>query len=435
MALSTQPYKGSRDFYPEDKRLQKHIFGVMRSISEKYGYQEYDSPILEPTEIYSNKTNEEIVNEQTYTFEDRGNRKVTIRPEMTPSVSRMVAAKRQELPYPLRWYSLPVNWRYERPQRGRLREFWQLNVDLFGIAGLEAEAEVIQVADDIMKAFGAKPNMYKIKINSRNLMDYFISDSLGMDSVQSSVLVPLIDRMHKMDFAEFSGQVEAIFTPTQRENSGPDQLFEFLKITSIDDLPISIKNHPSVITLVNLIKRLTNAGITNAVFDPTLMRGFNYYTDVVFEVFDTHPDNNRSMFGGGRYDGLVGAYGVESVPTVGFGMGDVTIYNFLESHGLTPTVKTETDVCAIIIGDTLEPALKIISELREMGLNVAVASTEQKIDKQIKIAVKNGIKFAVFLGEKEIKNQQVLLKNLENSTEEIVSSQRAVSIIKDFRIK
>src|ERR1700761_7849216 len=153
MALAKQPYKGARDFYPPDKRLQKYMFAIWRQVCERFGYEEYDAPILEPLDLYLAKTGEEIVNEQTYVFEDRGGRKVVIRPEMTPTVSRMVAAQRQELAYPLRWYSIPNLWRYERPQRGRLREHWQLNVDMFGVEGLEAEVEIIQVASAILRAY------------------------------------------------------------------------------------------------------------------------------------------------------------------------------------------------------------------------------------------------------------------------------------------
>src|SRR5579863_3498775 len=167
MALSTQPYKGARDFYPEDERLQKYMFAVIRSVVERFGYEEYNAPILEPLEIYLAKTGDEIVNEQTYVFEDRGGRKVVIRPEMTPTVSRMVAAKRQELSYPLRWYSIPNLWRYERPQRGRLREHWQLNIDLFGEASINAEIEMIKLTDQIYQNFGADRSMYQIRLNSR----------------------------------------------------------------------------------------------------------------------------------------------------------------------------------------------------------------------------------------------------------------------------
>src|SRR5437868_4829553 len=176
MSLPTQPYKGARDFYPEDKRLQKYIFGVLRRVVEGFGYQEYDAPIIEPIELYLSKTSDEIVAEQTYSFIDRGGRNVTLRPEMTPSVSRMVAARRQGLAYPLRWYSIPNLWRYERPQRGRLREHWQLNIDIFGVAGLEAEHEIILVADALMRAYNAKHSMYSIRINSRQLMEAFFRE-------------------------------------------------------------------------------------------------------------------------------------------------------------------------------------------------------------------------------------------------------------------
>jgi len=172
MTLSTQPYKGARDFYPEDKRLQNYLFDVMKKVVESYGYEQYDAPILEPLELYLAKSSAEIVNDQTYAFEDRGGRKVVIRPEMTPTVSRLVAGRRQELSYPLRLYSIPNLWRYERPQRGRLREHYQLNVDLFGVSGLSAEHELIQIADKLMKTYGAKPNMYKIRVNSRKLINH-----------------------------------------------------------------------------------------------------------------------------------------------------------------------------------------------------------------------------------------------------------------------
>src|SRR3989338_2873050 len=170
MSLSTQPYRGARDFYPEDKRIQKYLFSVMRKTVEGFGYQEYDAPVVEPLELYAAKTSEEIVNSQTYSFTDRGGRNVTLRPEMTPTVARMVAARRQELAYPLRWYSIPNIWRYERPQAGRLREHWQLNVDLFGLAGLEGDHEIILITDTIMQAYGAKRETYETRISSRLLL-------------------------------------------------------------------------------------------------------------------------------------------------------------------------------------------------------------------------------------------------------------------------
>ena len=433
MKLSTQPYKGARDFYPEDKRIQKYMFGTMRKVVERFGYEEYDAPILEPIEMYLAKSGEEIVHEQTYVFEDRGGRAVTIRPEMTPTVSRMVAARRQELAYPLRWYSIPNLWRYERPQRGRLREHWQLNVDMFGIGDQTAEAEAIQVADAILKQFGATRDMYSIKLNSRKLMDYIMHGYLGLTETQSHTIVKLIDRMHKIPAETFAAEADAIFTPSQRDEGASNKLLGLLKIKQIDHLPEVIRKHHSIKELTRLMDTLKDMRIDNAVFDITLMRGFDYYTDIVFEVFDKHPENNRSMFGGGRYDGLVGLFGVEPVPTVGFGMGDVTLQNFLEVHDLLPQLRPETDVYVILIGDVYKDSQHIIQELRDMGANVAVDTTGRKAEKQIKTAVKKGIHYAMFIGEKEIKDEQYVVRNLKTGVEERHSASRIVSIVKDWR--
>jgi histidyl-tRNA synthetase len=405
----------------------------MRSAVETFGYEEYDAPILESLELYKAKTGQEIVNEQTYAFVDRGGREVAIRPEMTPSVSRMVAARRQELSYPLRWYSLPNLWRYERPQRGRLREHWQLNVDIFGVAGLKADHEIILVADQVMKAFGAKRHMYAIKLNSRRLMDMIFADYLGLSPVQSQSLAKLIDRMHKMDHAEFVADVDALFTPSQREACMSDRLMSLLKTSSLEELPPEIQQHDACQTLAKLLKLLKSSEITNAEFDITVMRGFDYYTDVVFEVFDTHPDNNRSMFGGGRYDGLVGLFGVDPVPTVGFGMGDVTLANFLETHELLPTFKVESDMYVVLVGEVYDKAQKLLAELRQMGLKLAVDFSGKKPGDQIKTAVKKRINYVLIVGERELAEDHYTIKNLLTGQEEQHSLQRIVSIVKDYR--
>lgn len=433
MALSTQPYKGARDFYPEDKRLQNYMFGVMRQVCERFGYEEYDAPILEPTELYASKTSDEIVNEQTYTFVDRGDRSVTIRTEMTPSVSRMVAGRRQELSYPVRWYSIPNIWRYERPQRGRLREFWQLNVDIFGVDSVAADFEIIEVSDAIMQAFKARREMYTIKVNSRKLINALLKDVLGEDETQAQTLIRLIDRMQKMDHATFVGQVDALFSPSQRDSGNVERLFAFLKATSTTDLPDVLQEHESVKNLQKLVEMLSAKGIHNVEFDPTLMRGFDYYTDVIFEVFDNHPDNNRSMFGGGRYDGLIASFGVEPVPTVGFGMGDVPLQNFLESHELLPALKPQIDASVVLIGDVYEKAQQPLSDLREMGLNIAVDISGRKPEKQLKSAIKHGIRYVLFIGDKEIADEQIVIKDTQTGDEERHSVARTVSILKDYR--
>lgn len=433
MALSTQPYKGARDFYPEDKRLQKYMFGVLRKTAESFGYEEYDAPILESVELYKAKSGEEIVNEQTYTFTDRGGREVAIRPEMTPSVSRMVAAKRQELAYPVRWYSIPNLWRYERPQRGRLREHWQLNVDIFGVSGIEAEHEMILLADATMKAFGAKHDMYSVRLNSRKLIDMFLGSYLGLDSVQSYTVAKLIDRMHKMPRHEFVADVDAMLSPTQREAGLSDKLLATLECKLLDELPEALQQHSSVKELRKLMDLLGESGVTNAQFDITIMRGFDYYTDVVFEMVDADPDNNRSMFGGGRYDGLVGLFGVEPIPTVGFGLGDVTLANFLETHKLLPKLHPETDVYVILVGETYDAAQKAIAALRDEGVRVAVDTTGRKPVAQLKSADKKGIRYVLFIGENELKEERFNLKDIVSGEEKQLSIERVISTVLDTR--
>lgn len=433
MALSTQPYKGARDFYPPDKRLQNYMFGVWRKVAERYGYEEYDAPILEPLEMYAAKSGQEIVNEQTYVFEDRGGRKVTIRPEMTPTVSRMVAAKRQELGYPLRWYSIPNLWRYERPQRGRLREHWQLNVDIFGVATTEAELEIVTLVDNMFKEFGASRDMYEIKLNSRKLMDYALGTYLGLTNKELHDVAKLIDRKAKLKPNEFIAKLDEACTPASRERGAVEKLLQLLEVKDLKKLPAELKKQASVAELQAMLEQLQASGVTNAVFDITLMRGFDYYTDIVFEVFDKHPENNRAMLGGGRYDGLVGLFGVEPVPTVGFGWGDVTLANFLELHRLLPKLPTETEVYVALIGDAIDVARKPIAQLRGMGVNIAVDASGRKLDKQIKTADKKGIPYLMVIGHNEIESGQYSLKNLETGEEEKHSLERLVTIIKDQR--
>jgi|ERR1017187_4571567 histidyl-tRNA synthetase len=431
MALSTQPYKGARDFYPEDKRLQKYVFGKLRSVVEQFGYEEYDAPIIEPLELYLTKTSEEIVNEQTYTFEDRGGRQVVIRPEMTPTVSRMVAARRQELTYPLRWYSIPNLWRYERPQHGRLREHWQLNVDIFGIADIVAEQEIIMLADAIFKSFGAKPDMYTIKLNSRQFINYVLSEYLGLKPEQAAKIGRLIDHMHRLDRADFAAQAAAICGDSKSDTV--EKMLGVLEARSFATLPSVVRDHAALTELQNTIKILNDAGVTNVVFDVTLMRGFDYYTDLVFELFDTHPDNNRAIMGGGRYDGLVALFGVEPLPTVGFGLGDVTLTDFLKIHDLLPKLTTETDLYVVMVGDVLQQAQKPIAELRAKRLNLAVDLSGRKLDKQLNVADKRGVRYVLIIGQQEISTEQYTLKDLHTGKETKLSLSQVVNEIAGAR--
>lgn len=423
MALSTQPYKGARDFYPEQKRVQNYIFGVWRTVAESFGYQEYDASIVEPIELYLAKTSEEIVSQQTYTFMDRGGRNVTLRPEMTPTVSRMVAAKRQELAYPLRWFSIPNLWRYERPQRGRLREHWQLNVDLFGVSGVAGDHEIILLADAIMQRFGAKRDMYSIRLNSRELVNYILQQKYGLTTEKSLLAVRLIDRMNKVSQSDFVEDLKDIVGDKANE------LDAILRAGSLESLPEDVQNHDAAKRVAALQKILSDGGAHNAIFDISLMRGFDYYTDIVFEMFDTHPDNNRSLFGGGRYDGLVGLFGVEPVPTVGFGMGDVALKDFLETHKLLPELNSGVNVTVVLVGDVYAQAQSMLQTLRDAGINTALDATDRKLDKKLKSVTKSGCEIVMIVGEDEISQNMFTIKNLSTGIEQKLNIQDAIAYL------
>jgi len=340
---------------------------------------------------------------------------------MTPTVSRMVAAKRQELTYPLRWYSIPNLWRYERPQRGRLREHWQLNVDIFGVKDTSAELEIITVVDAIFKGFGATTDMFEIRLNHRELINYLLSDYLKLDSEAVLAVSKLIDRLHKMDRTKFLSLLDEILTDKDRANKTSERLLSILDAKSLKELPEEAKTDQAYKDLDAVLTQLGKSEMTHVRFDSSLMRGFDYYTGIIFEVFDQDPDNNRSMMGGGRYDGLVGLFGVEPVPTVGFGWGDVTLINFLENHSLSPNLKPEADLGVALIGDVFNDAQKVLAELRDHGLNVTVDLSGKRLGDQFKAAEKKGLKFVLIIGEEELKSSNFKLKNLETSKEDAVT--------------
>ncbi len=429
MSTSMQPYKGARDFYPEDKQIQKWMFEKWRRVVERYGYVEYDAPILEPTDLYLMKGSQEIIETQTYTFTDRGERSVTIRTEMTPSVSRMVAGRRQELAYPARWYSIPNLWRYERMQKGRLREFWQLNVDMFGVSSAQAELEMIQIADDLFQAFKAKRSTYTIKVNSRVLVTEILS-SIGVSAGRATAVIRLIDRIKKMSTDEFAKALDEATGAKEISRA----LVQFLAIKEISNLPLSLQTSESAQSIATVIDTARAQGIRNIEFDVTLMRGFDYYTDIVFEAFATDGENNRSVLGGGRYDGLVGLFGVEPVPTIGFAVGDVVFRDYLETNKLIPAMKLPVELTILIRDEqSVNGAQVAARELREIGVNVAVDFSGKKIDKQFKNALKSGVRYVLFVGQEELETEQYILKDLKNNNEEKHSLARIVSIVKDQR--
>ncbi|MFN7684638.1 MAG: histidine--tRNA ligase [Oligoflexia bacterium] len=416
--LSTQPYKGTRDFYPVDMRIQRWMFDQMRSVVESFGYEPYDGPLLEPFELYAAKSGEELVNQQLYWLVDRGERKMAIRPEMTPTLARMVAGKIHELPRPVRWYSIPNLWRYERPQRGRLREHWQLNVDVLGGDPLLADAEVLQLALAILKKFGGE-NRVAIKVNNRKLMDSFFSDRMGLGSHAALAVTKAIDARAKIGEEKYSAWLSELgVTEAQRQEMEVFFQSSFLEV----EKRFACEGTHELRSLFDL---LAESGVapSQVVFDAQVLRGLDYYTGTVFEMYDTSPENNRAMFGGGRYDNLVGLFGKEKLPGVGLGMGDVTLRNFLETHRLLPKLDSGVDVLvALPKREWRGAAEKIAGELREAGLRVITPLSVEGFGPQLKVASKHEARFAVLFGDSEWARQEVILKELATGTQKTVQA-------------
>ncbi|MGE0615244.1 MAG: histidine--tRNA ligase [Bacteriovoracia bacterium] len=420
--LSTQPYKGTRDFYPAEMRMRRAIFGRLRDVVQSFAFEEYDGPMLEAFEIYAAKSGEEIVNNQLYWLVDRGERKLAIRPEMTPTLARMVAAQVNELPKPIRWFSIPNLWRYERPQRGRLREHWQLNVDILGGDPLLADAEIINVALSVMRVFGGEKKV-ALKLNNRKLVDFFFREKLGLSTEAAHGTAKAVDARAKVGeeaYRKWLGDLGV--------QAGQIQQMEEFFGSSFD---IVAKKYPcaGVDELRALMDKLAESGIavgsseaSGVVFDPQLFRGLDYYTSTVFEVFDTSPENRRAMFGGGRYDNLVGLFGKHQLSGVGFGMGDVTLVNFLETHGLSPKVGSGVDVfVSLPKAEYRAQAERVARDLREAGLKVMTPLEIGGFGAQLKIAAKHQARYAVLLGDSELAQGQVVLKTLATGEQKTVA--------------
>ena len=420
--LSTQNYRGTRDFFPEQQRIRTWLFDTLRSVMMQFGYEEYDGPLVEYLELYASKSSQEIVQEQLYAFKDRGDRWLGIRPEMTPTLARMVASKHRELPRPIRWFSIPTCMRYERPQRGRLREFSQLNVDIFGGLGIDEDIEVVLTCIQILLKFGAAPTDFEVRVNHRGVMNEFLYGKLQLPQTLKADLLRLLDKRDKMTGAEFKAEAHKLGL-----NDGHVAELDTFFAGSIADVAALLAGGSEAAGsqaqgLKDRIDAInTLAGFECVKFDATVMRGFDYYTGLVFEIYDTHPDNRRAVFGGGRYDNLVGAFGADALSGIGYGTSDVSLLNFLEVHGLLPQLKKPTQVSVLRFGeaDRLDAAL-LAQKLRSFGLNVECAVTAQKFGKQIQGAEKAGAKVVVFRGETEQQTNTVGVKWLTTGVQEIV---------------
>jgi len=413
-ALSTESYKGVRDFYPADWAKLSAVFEGAREVLRAHGYEEYQASPLEHSELYESKGNEEIINEQTFSFEDRGGRRVTLRPEMTPTLARMVAGKRRELAFPLRWFSIGNRFRYERPQKGRLREFFQTDVDLIGLPEGEADIEIVMLAANILKSFGAKDADFSIRINSRKLLR-LASEAVGLPAGDSArAYWQLIDRKAKMSNVDFE---------TARKEFSADPLKEIEEGSNT----AVVEEKKRVMTLV---EELHKRGVSNVSFDTYIVRGFDYYTGIVFEVNDTSPENPRTLFGGGRYDSLVTMFGGDTIPAVGFAFGDVTFLDFLETHNLAPKTNTAPQ---LYIGtpspEDAKKAQEFATALQESGVRTFVNLTPKGLGDQIKDASRRGIPYFVAYGSQEAKSKKVRVKKLSNGTEKTVAIKGIAKLI------
>jgi histidyl-tRNA synthetase len=404
------PVKGTRDFYPEQMAVRTWLYNSVRQVSESFGYQEWDAPFLETLELYAAKSGEELVKKQAYVFTDRGGEEITLRPELTPSLARLVAARQNELTFPLRWWSFGPFWRYERPGRGRSREFFQWNIDLVGADSPEADAELVAIAASFFKSVGLTPSQVRIAINNRRFMDAEF-DLLGFPTEKKADVSALVDRRDKMGADAWEANAREIgLTSVQLDGLG-----ELLK-----DGERWRKSEE----LVRLFAALESLGVSEYVrFDPNIVRGLLYYTGTVFEAFDISGSVRRAIFGGGRYDNLLQDVGGEPLSAVGFAMGDVVISLLLQELGCIPTLSlSPAPILVTVFSRELQPAsLKLAADLRMLDLNVSCFPEPAKLPRQFKFADRMGMRVVLVIGPDEAASGKVTLKNLVDGTQSTVN--------------
>jgi histidyl-tRNA synthetase len=408
-----QPVKGTRDFYPADKAVLTWLHQVMREVSKAYGYQEYDGPFLEPIELYAAKSGDELVKEQAFVFPDKSGNLITLRPELTPTLVRMIAQQQQHLYYPLRWWSFGPFWRYESPQKGRGREFFQWNVDLIGADSPQADAELAAVMASFFKKVGLSPKQVRVLINNRRLMESELAE-LGITGEMRSEVFRLIDKRDKLAQRDWEAYAE-------EQGVSPAQLDGIVRIVEDDQL------WEKSAELEHFFQAVDALGVSDYVeFAPHIIRGLDYYTGTVFEAQAVTSDITRAVLGGGRYDNLLADVGGDPLPGVGFAMGDMVLAVVLEELGLLPEKREETPAGVIVTvfdEDTLLPSFSLAAELRAQGLNVNCYPEVEKLGKQFRHANRIGSRVATVLGPEELAENTVAVKDLR--TGEQVSVDRA----------
>jgi histidyl-tRNA synthetase len=416
MTLNKIPYRGTRDFFPKDKRIRDYLFSVMTKTAESFGYESYDGPLLEEVELYKAKSGEELINEQIYSFTDRGERFVAIRPEMTPTLARMVAQVHRETAKPLRWFSIPNLMRYEKPQRGRVREHWQFNCDVFGAPGRLGELEILQIAIELFENYGANNTHFEILINDRAIVDAVFKTLMNVSTEQSYILYKIIDKAKKITPEAVQKMVSELNLDGKVENI----FYNYLKLQTFDEVLHFLKLHnlnnaaADFSLFTELIK---DAGfISYLKYDPTIVRGLDYYTGIVFEIFDKHPDNRRALCGGGAFANLLQIFNEDPLAGVGLGLGDVTLRDFLEVHNLLPNFDLPcNDVLLTFQEDLgLAPALELAKLLRKKDFKVLTSLEAIKLKKVFPLAEKKGARFVVLMGADEISQNKIQIKNLQS---------------------
>ena len=418
MKNKIQIVKGTRDFYPEAMAQRNWLYANMRAAAQQFGYQEYDGPFIETLELYAAKSGEELVKEQSFVFTDRGGEQVTLRPELTPSLARMVATRQGQLPRPIRWWSFGPFWRYERPQKGRAREFYQWNVDLLGVDSPAADAELAAVGVTFFRLVGLTPKEIRLKFNNRRLMDGEIA-ALGLTALKGQVF-RLIDRREKMSaeaWEKYAG--EQGLTPAQ---------FEGLR---------AVLNNRDLWQKSGEARAFMEAAEALGIgefleFDPTVIRGLDYYTGNVIEAWDCDGEF-RSILGGGRYDNLVGDVGGDPVPGVGFAMGDMVMGLVAQKFQKTPELRASpADVLVTIFDKTgVTESLRLAAELRAGGVKAEWYPEPTKLERQLKYADATGVRFAAIVGPDELAQGQVTLKDLSNRSQATVARGELVSAVKE----
>ena len=432
MALNKQPYRGTRDFFPKDKRVRDYLFKIMTKTALSFGYESYDGPLLEEVELYKAKSGEELINQQIYSFTDRGERFVAIRPEMTPTLARMVAQIHRESSKPLRWFSIPNLMRYENPQRGRVREHWQLNCDIFGCPGRLGEVEILQVAVELFQSYGANNDHFEILLNDRAIVDAVFKIIMKATDEQTHRLYKIVDKAKKISPEALQKMVGEVSLEPEAQNI----FYSYLQLATFTDALLFLekyKQNEIASEFKSFIELTNKASITEYLkYDPTIVRGLDYYTGIVFEIYDKHPDNRRALCGGGAYANLLQIFNEDPLPGVGFGLGDVTLKDFLEVHNLLPNFDFPVNDIFLTFQEEggLESTLKLAQVLRKNNLNVVTSLEALKFKKVFPTAEKKGVKFVTLMGSDELAKNQIQLKNLASKEQHTLDLNNVDEILK-----